>query len=71
MVLPGISGSELANHMRRERPEARVLYTSGYAASETPPFGLDLRGGYLEKPYRPDALERAIRAVLDAPPRGR
>ncbi len=71
VVLPGISGSELANHMRRERPEARVLYTSGYAASETPPFGLDLRGGYLEKPYRPDALERAIRAVLDAPPRGR
>ena len=69
LVLPGISGSDLADHLRRARPEARVLYTSGYAPTETPPLGIDLRSRYLEKPYRRDELEREVRAVLDAPTR--
>jgi signal transduction histidine kinase len=69
VVLPGLSGATLAEHLRRERPEARVLYTSGYCSSETPPFGLDLRGRYLEKPYRREDLVREVRASLDAPRR--
>lgn len=65
LVLPGMSGCDLAERIRRARIETRVLYSSGYVASETPPFGLDLRSSYLQKPYRPDVLAREVRTALD------
>jgi signal transduction histidine kinase len=68
VVLPDMSGQELADRLRTVRPDSRVLYTSGYTDEITL-----LRGGtapdasFLAKPYEPTALLRRVREVLGAP----
>ena len=70
MVMPGEwSGRELAGHFRAERPRLKVLFTSGYNVDT---FDATTPGGeihFVQKPYRPDQLLSAVRAVLaeDAP----
>jgi signal transduction histidine kinase len=67
VVLPHMNGRDLAERVRKLRPEVRVLFSSGYGGLGTPPLGLDLlRSAYLEKPYRPAALAREVRAALEA-----
>jgi nitrogen-specific signal transduction histidine kinase len=66
VVMPGgITGYQLAEQARAERPGLKVLFTSGYtelaAASEA-----DLGHQLLSKPYRKQDLGHAVRAVLDA-----
>ena len=66
IVMPGgKDGMDLAREARRQRPELRVLFTSGYAgrgpASPTWPHDLPL----LQKPYRLSMLARAIRDCLE------
>jgi CheY-like chemotaxis protein len=71
VVMPGLNGRELADRVRALRPEARVLYLSGYSDEM-----LGLRGvlepdiTLLPKPFTPDALARQVRTLLDAPDRG-
>ena len=67
VVMPGFSGSILAERLAVIRPETKVLYTSGYAADET--FQLNVPGqdyGFLEKPFSRDALVRKVRELLDS-----
>jgi two-component system NtrC family sensor kinase len=67
IVMPGISGTQLALEMRGSHPETRVLYLSGYSDTSFPRLGLDGRKEYLiEKPFEPEALAEKIREVLDA-----
>jgi len=66
MVMPeGVSGLELAEGLRSDRPELKVLYTSGYSADVTGD-DLELNEGvnFIAKPYHPSALARAIRRCL-------
>jgi PAS domain S-box-containing protein len=65
VVMPRISGSELARQVQSLRPRARVLYMSGHADETIAQQGV-LRPGaaLLAKPFSRDALARKVREVL-------
>jgi two-component system cell cycle sensor histidine kinase/response regulator CckA len=68
LMMPGLRGPELAERLIALRPGLRVLYISGFGAEAVGDHVL-LDGGatYLEKPFTPGALARAVRSSLDAP----
>jgi two-component system, cell cycle sensor histidine kinase and response regulator CckA len=65
VVMPGLSGRELAAHFASERPAMRVLYTSGYAETVTMRAGLHRNSPLLAKPYLSTDLARLVRESLD------
>ncbi len=67
VVMPEMSGRELAEKFARLKPHARVLFMSGYTDDAIIQHGV-LRPGtaYLQKPFSPDTLSRKVREVLDA-----
>jgi CheY-like chemotaxis protein len=66
VVMPGLNGPELSGKLRSARPETRVLFMSGYTGDAIP-AGVLARDGFLEKPFTPMALARAVRQTLDRP----
>ena len=66
VILPGgMSGRELAEHFQTEQPTLKVLFTSGYHMDLLNSAGtLDAGINFLQKPYRPEELLSAVRAVL-------
>jgi len=65
VVMPGLSGSELATELARTLPGTRVLFTSGYTDGEILRRGLLEPGAaFLPKPFSPEALVRAVHAAL-------
>ena len=67
LVMPGgISGAQLAEQIRAEQPQLRVIYMSGYPG-ETAGRGLILQDGvnFLQKPFQPQNLAKAVRSRLD------
>jgi two-component system, cell cycle sensor histidine kinase and response regulator CckA len=65
VVMPGMSGKELAQHLRVIKPELKLLFVSGY----TDDVGLgagDQASTYLQKPFTPEAVAKAVRELLDA-----
>jgi len=69
VVMPGLSGLDLAQRLRRRQPGLRVLFMSGYADSPLLRAGLAAEGaGFLQKPFSAEVLERRVRDLLDAPP---
>ena len=68
VVMPVLSGPDLAARLVPERPGLRVLYTSGYADAAAAHHGLVEDGGdFLQKPFTPAALAVKVREVLDRP----
>lgn len=67
LVMPaGITGRELASMLQRERPELRVVYTSGYSPDVlTSDNVMSDEINFLPKPYTPASL---LQAVRHAPP---
>ncbi len=65
LSMPGLSGEETFEELRRIRPGLRVLLSSGYAEDVATSRFLG-RGlaGFIQKPYRPEALVAAIRRAL-------
>jgi two-component system, cell cycle sensor histidine kinase and response regulator CckA len=71
MMPEGISGRELAERVLQDDPKLRVLYTSGYPMEV---IGADLEKEgkcFIQKPYQPAALSRAVRQCLDGRSRKR
>jgi CheY-like chemotaxis protein len=66
VVMPGLSGPEVASRLTAERPGLAVLYVSGYAPDSVA-LADALRSGatFLPKPYNPADLAREVRATLD------
>jgi hypothetical protein len=66
VVMPGMSGRELADQLTSRCPGLRVVYMSGYTDDAIVRHGM-LEPGleYLQKPFRPDGLLMKVREVLD------
>jgi nitrogen-specific signal transduction histidine kinase/ActR/RegA family two-component response regulator len=68
VVMPGMSGHDLAKRLTAQHPNLRVLYMSGYtynifAENEALEGGLS----FLQKPFTPKALAQRVREALDRP----
>ncbi len=67
VVMPHMSGGELANQLRLRRPDIRVLFVSGYTNDAVVREGVLLSEvAFLQKPYSPTDLAVSVRHVLDA-----
>jgi two-component system cell cycle sensor histidine kinase/response regulator CckA len=71
VVMPGMSGVELAIAARERRPDLPVVFVSGYTGNETIAAPEDPATAFLAKPFDGDDLLRAVRATLDGAARAR
>jgi two-component system, cell cycle sensor histidine kinase and response regulator CckA len=72
VVMPGISGRELASQLTPKRPETRVIFTTGYpedVVAEEQLLG-DGPHHFLKKPFSSQALMQLIQEVLQLPAAG-
>jgi signal transduction histidine kinase/ActR/RegA family two-component response regulator len=67
IVMPGMSGVELARNLRVIKPGLKVLFISGYADDIGIGAG-DPASRYLQKPFTPEVLAEKIREVLNLEP---
>jgi PAS domain S-box-containing protein len=66
VIMPKMSGRELATRVIALRPDIRVLYSSGYPADAIGDDGVHADGiNFLAKPYLPSRLAAAVRDALD------
>jgi len=66
MVMPQMSGRQLAERMKTVRPQTQILFISGYTESaivQTATLGYE--NTFLQKPFTPSMLSRAVRELLD------
>lgn len=65
LMMPGMSGAELASALRRQEPDLKVLYLTGYAdqlfKARAPLWAGET---FLEKPTTPDGLLEAVSLAL-------
>jgi CheY-like chemotaxis protein len=67
VIMPDMSGGEVARQLAQPRPETKVLYLSGYTDEAIVRHGVLEPGmAFLQKPFTPDALAVKVREVLDA-----
>ena len=67
VVMPGLSGRDLAVRLTLERPNVRVLYTSGYTENVMMHSGFEHGLTLLAKPFLPADLLRKVKETLGTP----
>jgi PAS domain S-box-containing protein len=68
VVMPQMSGRDLAERLKLLSPETKVLYMSGFTGEAIVHHGVLERGvSFIQKPSTPDLLVRKVREVLDGP----
>jgi two-component system cell cycle sensor histidine kinase/response regulator CckA len=65
VVMPGMSGSELARTLQARHPGLRVLYMSGYPDEALARHGVAAPHALLPKPFTPERLRAQVRRILD------
>jgi len=66
LVMPGLSGRELAARLLERSPELRTVFISGYTDDAIFRFGALAAGqAFLQKPFTPERLARTVRELLD------
>ncbi len=66
VIMPGMSGRELAHRLAARRPKMKILYVSGYAENAIAQHGvLDPGTAFLQKPFRAADLARKVYELLD------
>ena len=72
VVMPELSGPELATRIRTVHPTIRVLLVSGYSADAVARHGVDgAAPSFLQKPFTGNQLAKKVREVLEAAPGSR
>jgi PAS domain S-box-containing protein len=67
VVLPGMNGRVLAEQLREQRPEMKVLFMSGYTDDAIVRHGvLTAEFAFIQKPFSPGALARKVSELLHA-----
>jgi two-component system cell cycle sensor histidine kinase/response regulator CckA len=66
VVMPRMSGQELAATLQQARPGTRVMFMSGYTDDVVARHGGIDRAKLLHKPFTSDSLARMVRSVLDS-----
>jgi len=67
VVLPGLSGPEIADLLANTRPRLPILFMSGYAQDSVERYGLSLTSHtFLQKPFTPLSLLNRVRDALEA-----
>jgi two-component system, cell cycle sensor histidine kinase and response regulator CckA len=71
VVMPNLSGRELADLLATKRPSIKVLFMSGYTDDDAILHRGALRKGtdFIQKPFSPDQLAAKVRVMLNAPHR--
>jgi two-component system, cell cycle sensor histidine kinase and response regulator CckA len=68
VIMPGMSGRQLVDTLRSSRPEARVLFMSGYTDDAIGHHGILEEGvNFLQKPFPTASLLQKVREVLNGP----
>jgi PAS domain S-box-containing protein len=66
VIMPDMSGRELAEQLTRKYPQLKVLYISGYANEALNHYGVIGSGiAFLEKPFSSESLAHKVRETLD------
>ncbi len=69
VVMPGLSGAELARWVKERHPSIRILFVSGYTDGELSAHGLEPeRILLLRKPFSTDQLRAVVRTALGDEP---
>ncbi len=67
VVMPQMSGPEVAVYLASSHPDTAVLYMSGYTDDAIVHHGVLQPGtNYIQKPFTPEALKRKVREILNA-----
>lgn len=64
VVMPGLTGIELAEVLRKREPDVRILFMSGYPSRELGQNPDDPPSPFLPKPFSVDELGRMVRMTL-------
>lgn len=65
LIMPGLSGRELARKMTESRPELAVVYMSGYTEQAVNSEAFEIPRFYIQKPFTLAALSEVIKRALD------
>jgi PAS domain S-box-containing protein len=68
VVMPHMSGRELAQRLASMRPAMKALFMSGYTDHALLPEDLTPGAEFLQKPFTPEVFARRVRRILDADP---
>jgi two-component system cell cycle sensor histidine kinase/response regulator CckA len=66
VVMPGMNGRQVFEHLSAQRPSMRVIYCSGYTSETVVHHGIPNRGrAFVQKPYTTTGLLQTVRQVLN------
>ena len=65
VIMPGMSGPEIAQRLHASRPDLKILFMSGFSTEVVVVHGLDSGDPLLVKPFSLDTLGRKVHEILD------